>query len=69
MEEAVLQEVEAYISCHHNTVTHFINTRTILYLRLAAARSPGSRVAKRWWEQDGFNLEGMLVAARGAGHT
>ena len=63
MAEAGLQEVEAYISHHQNTVTHFINTRPIMDLCLASARSPGSRVANRWWEQDVFDLEGMWMAA------
>ena len=52
-----LQVVETYISCCHNTVTQLIFTRTIIYFFLAAERRPGSRVYKRWWEQEGLDLE------------
>ena len=36
MTEAVLQEVETYISCLHNKVTQFIATRPIMDLCLVA---------------------------------
>ena len=35
MVEAVLEEVETYVACLHNTVAHFIATRTIMNLCLA----------------------------------
>ena len=34
-----------------------------MYLCIAEARRPGSRVAKWWWDQDGLDLEGMRTAA------
>ena len=59
MTEAVLQEVETYISRRQNTVAQFIVTRIIMNLCLAAERRPGSRVYRRLWEQDGLDVEGM----------
>ena len=52
MLETGMQEVENYVACHHNTITKFIATGPIMDLCLAAAWHPGSRVSKRWWEQD-----------------
>ena len=52
MAETGLQEVDTYVSRHQNTVAQFIATSTIMYLCLAAERRLGSRVSKRWWEQD-----------------
>ena len=112
MAEAGFQEVETYVSCHQNTVAHFIATRPIMDLclvqppaplcgaggatacaggmegagavrqgrhalcplaaqgaGLVAERKPGSRVAKRWWEQDGLDVEGVRVEAREAERT
>ena len=54
--EAGLPEVETYVSHQYNTVSQFISTRPIMDPCLAAKKRPGSRVAKRWWEQDGFYL-------------
>ena len=59
-----LQEVETYVSHHQNTVAQFIATRPIMDLCLVAERRPGSRVTKRWWEQDGLGVEGIRTAAR-----
>ena len=50
MTEARLKEVETYISCRQNKVAHFIATRPIMDLCLAAERRLGSRVEKWWWE-------------------
>ena len=55
MAETGLQEVETYVSRRQNTVA----TRPIMDLCLAAEQRPGSRVAKRWWEQDGLDLDRM----------
>ena len=57
MEEVGLQEVKTYISRCHNTVAQLIFTRTIMYLFLEAERRPGSRVYKRWWDQESLDLE------------
>ena len=32
-------------------------------LCLAAERSPGSRIIKQWWEQDGLDVEGIQTAS------
>ena len=59
MEEALLQEVDTYVSCRQNIVTQFIANRPHVYLCLALMRRPGSRSAKQWWEQYSLDLEGM----------
>ena len=61
MVEAGLHEVETYVSHHQSTFTQFIATRPIMDLCLAAERRTGSWVAKRWWQQDGLDLEGMRM--------
>ena len=66
MAEAGLQEVETYVSRRQNTVAQFIATRPIMDLCLATEQRPGPRVSKRWWEQDGVDVEGMRTAAREA---
>ena len=67
--EAGLLEVDTYVSRHQNTVTQFIGTRHIMELCLAADKKPGSRVAKRWWQKNGLDLEGMRTADREAEST
>ena len=69
MKEAGLQEVETYISRRHNTVANFIATMPIMDLCLEATRRLGPRDAKRLWEQDRLDLEGMRTAAREAERT
>ena len=51
MAEEVVQEVDTYTTRLHNTVMQFIAKKPILDLCLAAARRPGARVLKPWWEQ------------------
>ena len=63
MKEVGLPEVETYISSHYNKVAQLIATRTIINMYLAAEQIMGSRVAKRWWEKYGLDLEGMKTAA------
>ena len=46
--EAGLEEVVTYITHRQNTVTHFIATRNIMDLCLAAERPPGAQVSQRW---------------------
>ena len=65
-EEAYLEEVDMYVTHRHNTVAHFIMTRPIVDLCLAAERRSGARVSQRWWEQDNLDLEGMWVASGAA---
>ena len=59
IDEAVLQEVGAYISRRQNTSSQFIATRTIMDLCLEADIITGSQIYKRWWEQEGLYLERM----------
>ena len=63
MAEAGLQEVDTYISRHHNTVAEFIVTRPIMELCLGEERRPGSSATNRWWDQDGLNVKEMRMAA------
>ena len=63
MAEAIFQEVDTYIYHHQNTVAHYIATRPIMDLCLVAEQCPGTRVYKRWWEQEGLYLEGMRTVA------
>ena len=49
----VLEEIETYISRRQNKVMQYIVTQPIIDLFLEAERSPGSRLPKRWWEQEG----------------
>ena len=59
MAEAGLQELETYVYYHRNTAAQYIATRPIMGLCLATKRRPVERVAMRWWEQEGLDLEGM----------
>ena len=56
--ESRLRGIWKYITRRHNTVAHYIATRTILDLYERSARRPGARVSWRWWEQAGLDLEG-----------
>ena len=62
MAEAGLQELETYVSHHHNTLAQYIATTTIIDLCLAAKWRLGARVEMQWWEQEGLDLEGMRTA-------
>ena len=69
MTEAGLQEVETYVSRRQNTVAQYISTRPITDLCLAENWRPGPRVAMRWWEQEGLDLDGVRTADREAEQT
>ena len=69
MVEAVLQDMETYVSCHQNTVVKYIPTRTIMGMCLTAKRRLDTRVEMRWEEQEGLDLEGMWKAECEADHT
>ena len=64
--EAILQEVETYVSRRQNTFAQFIATRPITDLCLAAEWRTGPRISNRWWEQDGVAVKGMRTAAQEA---
>ena len=57
MWDAGLKEVEAYILRRHNKVAQYIKALLILDLCEEALRRPGMCVSKRWWEQEGLDLE------------
>ena len=69
MAEAILHELNTYASRFHNTVAQFIATSPIMDLCLASDQRPGPRVSKRWWYQDGVDVEGMRTAAWEAEQT
>ena len=69
MAEAGLQEVETYVSHRQNTMEKYVATRHIMYLCLMVKRRPGPRVALRWWEHEGMDLEWMRMAAQEAERT
>ena len=56
MAEALLKEVETYIPCCNNTVVQYIATRPIMYLCMWAESCPGTRLSKRWWDQEAWNF-------------
>ena len=62
MTEARLQEVETYVSRCQNTVKQFIVNRPLMDLCMAAEQRPGSRVTKRWWDQDVMDVVGVWTA-------
>ena len=64
MAEAGLQEVETYVSRRQNTMAQYIVTRPIMELHLAVKQRPGPRVAIRWWEQEGLDLERLGLPPR-----
>ena len=51
------------------TVSQYIATRPIIDLCLAANQRPRPRMAMRWWEHDGLELEGIRTADREAEKT
>ena len=63
MEEVGLHEVETYVSFLQNKVSQYTVTRTIMDLCLLAVIRPGTRVSKRWWDQEGLYLEGKQMEA------
>ena len=66
MEAADLQDVDTYVSRRQNTSAQYIAGRPIIDLYLAAKWRLSPRVEKRWWEQEGLDLVGMLMADWGA---
>ena len=63
MGEAVLEEVEAYITRIQNTVAKYIATRMIMELCEELERWMGERVSKRCWEKEGIDLAGFQAEA------
>ena len=63
MVEAVMQDVETFVSLRQNTFVQFIASRPLVYLFLVEGWILGPRVFKWWWEQYIVNLEGIRMAA------
>ena len=67
IQEAGLEEVEAYVLRRKNMVAQYIVMRPIMDLCKEAVRRPRTWVKKRWWEQEGFDLEGGAGGGGGSG--
>ena len=63
MVEAVFKGIRTYITRRQNMFAQYIATRPILDLCERSDRIPGVRVYRRWWEQDGLDLEGAKKRA------
>ena len=55
-----------YVLRRHNTVAHYIVTRTTLDLCEEAVPRSCMQVSKQWWEQEGLDLVGAREAAEAA---
>ena len=63
MVEAGFEGIGTYVTRRQNTAAQYIATRPILDLCERSARRPGAWVSRRWWEQDGLDLEGAKKRA------
>ena len=66
MKEAGIVQIRTSILRRQNTVARFIVTRPILDLFEKTNRRPGTRVARRWWEQTGIDWKGAREIAEAA---
>ena len=64
MEEVVMKEVETYVEILQNTSAGSIQIRLVMDLCLVAAWHPEARGLRRWWEQEGLDLEDIRKAER-----
>ena len=62
-EEAGFQMMEEYIRRSQNTVTQYIDTRSLLDLCEGTERIPGIRVEMRWWNPEEIDLVGSREKA------
>ena len=63
MQNTVFVEAEAYVLRSQNMSAEYIVTQTILNLFEEVVRCLGVWVSKRWWEQEGLDVEGERVKA------
>ena len=63
MKETGIVRARKSILRRQNRVAQFIATRPILELCEKAARRPGARLARRWWEQTGIDWKGARERA------
>ena len=66
MVETCLEGILNYVTRKQNTIVQYIATRPILDLCERSTWWPGARVAQRWWEQAGIDLEGAKKRAAAA---
>ena len=57
MLEAGFKEISVYVIRRQNTVAQYIATQPIVELCERSARRLGAWVSRRWWEQEGMDLE------------
>ena len=57
--EVGLEGIRTSVTRRQNTIEKYIVTRQILDLCERATRRPVARVSRRWWGQDGIDLEGV----------
>ena len=65
-EEAGFEEIGVYITRRQNMVAQYIAIRPILNLCKRYVQRPGTWVSRRWWEQEGIDLEGVRERASAA---
>ena len=61
MREAVLEDVETYITQRQNTAAQYIAMLTIMDLCEEVEQHPGVQLLKPWWEREGINLAGLKL--------
>ena len=59
-----MKEVETFVSCRQNKLSQFIVIRPIMELCMATEWRLGSRVTKRWWDQEGLYVERIRMASQ-----
>ena len=72
LEMVGLEEIGVYIARRHNMVAQYIATCPIMELCLAAERTLGIRLSKRWWEHPALDIMGIRagqVATEGREET
>ena len=57
MAEAGFKETRNYVRRRQNTVAQYISTCPLLELCKRLNQRPGAWVSRRWWEQDGLDLD------------
>ena len=57
MQEAGFEGIWKAITRRQNTAAQYIATRPILDLCERATQRMGARVSRRWWDQEGIDLE------------
>ena len=66
IEEAVFEEIGAYVLNRKNTVAQYIATQPILNLWEKTLRRTGAWVVMIWWHQEGLDLAGAREVAAAA---